>query len=75
MLIPSSTPEPDVLVDGVEEQRVKEPDERWVLCVEPVVCLQVEEEIVPLLGETLRGVVPDSLNPGVVLASEKRKKE
>jgi hypothetical protein len=70
MRVPGSCPLLGVLVDGVQEKMVKEPDVGRDEQIEAVVDLEVHEKLFPLVTKTVGHIVPQLFNTSVVHAPE-----
>lgn len=55
-----------IFINGREEEIVKQPDVRGKTGIETTVGLQVDEEVFPLLAESVRDIVPQSLYSSIV---------
>ncbi len=66
--VPDTRPFLSVLVNRMKEEVVYEPDVIWVVSVQAVVMLQLEEEGLPLAAEADRDIKPQSLDASIVHA-------
>ena len=75
MSVPALLPFMRVLVDGVQEQVVNEPDVSVAVGVKTISLLELEKEVLPLPPEAVRDVKPETLDAGVVNAPTKQEGE